>query len=181
MTRPVRTPAKPPRPPRADGKRDTGRPTKFTPEITTQLLAVVAQGNWRKTACAVVGIDAVTLWQWIQKGKAEASGPYRDFLHELIRVEGGAEKKVVDDWVRQSRTDWRAGAAFLALRYKSRWGQPAKVELSGPDGQPLRVQHTHALDLTRLNDEDLRTLYEIAQRARPPLQVTAQEADAPTD
>ena len=171
MTRPVRTPAKPPRPPRADGKRDTGRPTKFTPEITTQLLAVVAQGNWRKTACAVVGIDAVTLWQWIQKGKAEASGPYRDFLHELIRVEGGAEKKVVDDWVRQSRTDWRAGAAFLALRYKSRWGQPANVQ----------VKHTHALDLTRLNDADLRTLYAIAQRAQPLLQVTAQEADAPTD
>jgi len=180
MTRPPQ-----PRPLRQrypDGPRNTGRPTKFTPEMTARFLAVIAQGNWRTTACSVVGINKVTLWQWLQKAKAETAGPYRDFLDELVRLEGQVEAKVVENWVTATRTDWRAGQAFLALRWTRRWGQPTKVELSTPDGKPLQVEHQHRLDLSRLSDADLLQLREIAQRAQPvPLQITSTTHDALPD
>ena len=46
-----------------------GRPTKLTPELREEIVELLKAGNYIKTACAVVGINKTTFYQWLKKGK----------------------------------------------------------------------------------------------------------------
>jgi hypothetical protein len=61
--------------------------------------------------------------------------------------------------------DWRAALAYLERRHPGRWRRQQTTELVGRDGGPIRAHHTTGIDLSRLSDEELALLEELAGRA----------------
>lgn len=59
---------------------DMGRPSKLTPTSRQQILAAISAGQTEQTACGLARISRKTLWEWLQKGEGQSSGPYREFF-----------------------------------------------------------------------------------------------------
>jgi len=53
---------------------------------------------------------------------------------------------------------------MLKARNPKRYRESMKHEMSGPDGGPIQTQGTHAIDLTKCSEDELRLLQGIAAR-----------------
>lgn len=116
----------------------TGEP-KFTAELRQKIVAVVARGNFRDTACATAGISSRTLRTWlsyaanpglIPPGHHAAHDDYLQFERELEQAEAEAEVAIVDGMTEAAKKDWRASAWLLEHRASKRWGYKAQVEFT---------------------------------------------------
>lgn len=112
-----------------------GRRSKYTPEIVERICSVLADGNTRRTAAAVVGIDENTLLRWIHR--------HADFAERVKTAEQEAVRRNVAIIQRAAERTWQAAAWWLERRFPDEFGQRPKqaIELSGPEGGP--VQHEH--------------------------------------
>ena len=54
-------------------------------------------------------------------------------------------------------------AMIFWLKTRARWKEPARVEVTGADGGPVKTQAAHA-DLSGLSDEDLALLAALAEK-----------------
>jgi hypothetical protein len=61
--------------------------------------------------------------------------------------------------------DWRAALSYLERRHPTRWRRHQVTELTGKDGGPIRTEQGPALDLSKLNDDELQRLEELCERA----------------
>lgn len=127
-------------------KRKRGRPTKLTPELIERVAGVVRVGNYLDTAARYCGIDKVTFYSWMKRGHAQRSGIFRDFLNALEEAQAAADVRDHAHIAKASQKDWRAAAEHLRLRNQSRYNR-SSMEVSGPDGQPVQVQHTAKVEL----------------------------------
>ena len=60
-----------------------GRKTKLTPERQEKILDCVRIGMSNKAAAQMAGISEKTLYNWIECGEKDASGPFFEFLKSL--------------------------------------------------------------------------------------------------
>ena len=60
-----------------------GRKTKLTPERQEKILDCVRIGMSNRAAAQVAGISEKTLYNWIECGEKDASGPFFDFWESL--------------------------------------------------------------------------------------------------
>ena len=60
-----------------------GRKTKLTPERQEKILDCVRIGMSNRAAAQVAGISEKTLYNWIECGEKDASGPFFEFLKSL--------------------------------------------------------------------------------------------------
>jgi len=78
-------------------KRAQGRPSKFTPEVKSQLLNLIEDCTPIKTACAIVGIGQSTFATWKAQAATEGEeGEFARFFCEVSRARGIAEKNLID-------------------------------------------------------------------------------------
>ena len=110
------------------------------PNVRNLLLASLRAGATLKMAALAAGIDRVTLWRWIKRGKKAKSGKYRAFLRELIQASAMGGVRNVTCISRAAARDWRAAAWMLERRYPRDYGKREKVELTGKDGKPIQTQ-----------------------------------------
>jgi hypothetical protein len=105
---------------------ETGRPPLATPELVASLVACIADGNFRETAAALVGISPRTLSRWMAKGKKDPDGPYGHVYSAIVRAEGtaegGAVKRICD------AGDAEGGSVdhlkwWLERKFPERWGR----------------------------------------------------------
>lgn len=141
------------------------RPTKLTAGVRDRIVQAIRTGNYAEPSARAAGVAPSTYYRWLARGEREQAGIYRDF-HDAVRLaEAEAEVHAVAILRRAMSEDWRAGLAYLERRYPARWRRQTSTELSGPDGGPIRTQRAHALDLTRLSDEELAQLERLYERA----------------
>ncbi len=57
-------------------RRRPGRPSKLTPQTMALILAAIKCGAPNKVACAAAGIGESTLYQWLEKAKADPDSDY---------------------------------------------------------------------------------------------------------
>ncbi len=143
------------------------RPTKLTPETQERILKAVRAGNYAEAAARSAGIAPSTFYRWMERGTSEPDGPHRELHDAVRRAEAEAEVHAVAVVRRAMSEDWRAAMAYLERRHASRWRKHTSTELTGKDGGPIRAENTPSLDLSRLNDEELRILEEMMARATP--------------
>ena len=48
-----------------------GRPEKLTPKLQDDIVKVIRSGNYIETACAFVGINKTTFYDWLKRGARE--------------------------------------------------------------------------------------------------------------
>lgn len=101
-----------------------GRPTKFTPEVTSKILAAIRGGNYIETAAAWAGVDKVTIYDWLKQGAAQDTGKFRDFSNAVAEALAHAEIADVN-YVGEAakKGDWRAAAWRLERRNPKKWGR----------------------------------------------------------
>lgn len=119
-----------------------GRPNKLTQETIKKLEQAIALGATYEDACRYAGINYETFRRWMRRGEQAKSGEYREF-HERIR---DAESRATIGWLAKieaaaNNGSWKAAAWKLERRYPDRYGRSVqRVEVSGPDGEPVRVE-----------------------------------------
>jgi hypothetical protein len=73
-----------------------GRPTKMTPEITTQIGDNIALGLTYSLAAESAGITYKTFNIWLNKGKTEKSGKYFQFYRYIQKRNADAAKALLE-------------------------------------------------------------------------------------
>lgn len=129
------------------GKGQPGAPTKLTEDLIRQLDAIVDYQWSVADACIKVGIHPATGHRYKVQGEQDIESgatdtPHARFCEVIARVgqkrreeAGGVLRAVMSDDAAKGSD--RVNAAGTILRLDS----ASRVELSGPDGTPIQVQH----------------------------------------
>ena len=147
-------------------ERPIGRPTLYRPELCDQIIAAMGEGLSVEAAAAKVGISVRSLYYWqeehpefmqsIQEGRIRALLWWEQRALEMAQGKPGSAQIV-----------------SLGLRNRSRaasgWVDTNKVELSGPNGDPMQHEVVPSLDLKVLTDDELAELEALLLKANPQL------------
>lgn len=103
-----------------------GHPSTLTdPDKVSLLLASIADGNYRETACRAAGIPKQTLYNWLKLAE-QGNEAAKTFSDALEKAEAQAEQEMVG-CVRQAAKAgpqfWAAGMTFLERKAPDRWGK----------------------------------------------------------
>lgn len=157
------------------------RPTKLTPELQDEIIKVIRSGNYIETACAYVGINKSTFYDWLKRGAREkdrlaknprakvrkSEKPFVDFSNAIEKALAHAEIRDVAIIGKAAEENWQAAAWRLERKFPDRWGRKDKyaLEHSGKDGGPIETSHTEELDLSNLTDKELEQLEKIIAKS----------------
>lgn len=122
-----------------------GRPTKLTPEVQQRIVQAIQMGATYELACKYGGVSYDAFNEWRNKGDAASTGVYRQFCDAINDAEG----KAAVSWlakIEKAATDgaWQAAAWKLERRYPHDYGKQVQ-EISGPNGNPVPIQHIMAV------------------------------------
>ena len=144
------------------------RPSKLSESVQGRIVQAIRAGNYGEQACRAAGISPSTYYRWLERGAEQTNGSYRDFHDAVRQAEAEAEVHAVAIVRRAMADDWRAAITYLERRYPARWRRQQTTELVGGDGGPIRTETSKAIDLKELNDEELRFLASLYERAAKP-------------
>ena len=113
------------------------RPTKLRADLQESFLDGLKLGLTHKLAAQRAGLGESTYYSWIAKGREAKSGLYREFLDEVMRVEGEAAGELLTQIGQHSKDDWRAAAWILERRHPDDYGK--RTELTGKAGGPMQL------------------------------------------
>lgn len=115
--------------------RAKGRPTKFTHDVRTRIIAAIRNGNTYEASANYGGISYDSLRGWLNRGEDEAEGEFFEFFNAIKKAEAEAEVESVA-LIRRSAQDgqWQAAAWFLERRKPSDWGRRDRHEITGANG-----------------------------------------------
>jgi len=134
-------------------KRRRGRPPKLTPEVQQKIVETLTLGNYRSTAARAAGVSYSAFQEWMRKGEKARKGAHRDFFNAVRAIETQTEVIVVGDLLLKAKKDPKLAKWWLAHRHPKRWGdnRPQKVELTGKDGGPLKIEDARSALIERLD------------------------------
>ncbi len=119
-----------------------GRKTKLNDARVKKVVDGISAGLPYDTACALAGITYQTFLNWMRAGEAAESGKFFEFFEEVKKAEAIAEAVHIKN-IKKAGNDgiWQADAWMLERRHPEKWGrrEQIKQEISGPEGEPLKV------------------------------------------
>lgn len=139
------------------------RPTKFTPELAAKILQLVETGCFASVAAQAVGLSPATFHRWVQRGKAQRRGQFRDFCDGLTRARAKARGRMVTIVSLAAEQDWRAAAYYLERTDPKRWGRRDKLAVDGQLRHKVERQRVKP-DLSVLSDEELEAYHRILEK-----------------
>ena len=139
---------------------------KLTADLQNKLCAQIADGMNKIDACAVVGIDRKTLYNWLKKGAAKETERYTDFYNayqlavqssyqSLVRQVLGGDSQVrteldadgnVIKTVRTETRSWRQAAWLLEKRFPHLFGEQTETPPT-PNETPQLPNYTALIAL----------------------------------
>lgn len=160
----VRKKQRPKAPGLPTGKGNGGR-TLWTAPRRKTIIEGVRKGHYRKTVALTVSVDERTIKRWVADGRQNLDqvhegkvkiNTYGQWVLDLDAAEAEAEIEALDiviNVARDSKADARvrvqAAQWYLERKHPKRYGIQ-RLEISGPDGGPLKIDARSAL-LDRLN------------------------------
>lgn len=119
-----------------------GRKSKYTPEVVERITQAIRNGMTYELACQYAGISHETFYRWMNE-KAEFSAAVKEAEGAGAMTWLEAIQKAAD------RGEWTAAAWKLERRYPQLYGRRV-VDAN------VKAQ----IDVTKLSDDELRTLIE---------------------
>ena len=99
-----------------------GRPSKYSPERAEIVLEALRNGNAKKTAAALAGVDNATIARWAIRSA--------DFALAIQKAEADAEAShVANIQAEATAGTWTASAWWLERRRHQDWGRVDRVEI----------------------------------------------------
>jgi len=120
------------------------RPAKLTPEVQRLIVEAVKAGNYMETAAQYANIGVSTFYRWMAEGEgSKAPKKQREFREAVMQARAQAEVRNVT-LIQQAANDgsWQAASWFLERSFQNKWGRTGKVELTGANGDALKVEIT---------------------------------------
>lgn len=130
-----------------------GQQTKLTQEVQELIVSALRAGNYQETAARFAGISKPTFYRWMERGESEAEEDqkYRDFRDAVEKAKAVGEVldlKVINDAAQDG--SWQAAAWKLERKFPHKWGRMVRAEVSGVDGQAIKVEVDAKTELKRL-------------------------------
>jgi hypothetical protein len=148
-----------------------GRPTSLTSDLAQVIAASIADGATFDAAMAAAGVHPSTGYRWLSEGSSDTGGKqFREFREAVTRARAKAELAMTAAVVQDARGGavvkhvtrvWRNGTKeeekqyappngrvaleWLARMEPSRWARKTGIEVSGPGGAPVQVEHREVL------------------------------------
>ena len=107
---------------------NVGRPSTLTPEVQAKIVEAVKAGNYKHVAAAYAGVPRGTFFQWMDRGRRQKTGRYKDFYDAITEAEAIAESNNVVTIALASKNDWKASAWLLERSKRTRWGAHISVD-----------------------------------------------------
>lgn len=141
-----------------------GRPTKLTPELQAEMVNIIRVGNYVETACAYVGLNKSTFYDWLKRGARELDrikqNPkarirkeeeiFVEFSNAIKKAEAEAEARDVLIIGKAAETQWQAAAWRLERRLPKKWGRSRPYqEDEDRDSKVIQI-----IELKRNEDQD---------------------------
>lgn len=139
-----------------------GRPDKLTDAVANQIVEDIREGVPMRWAAVRAGIDETTLHRWMARGAAELQDgteeeraeqeKFRQFCQRvfLARAELVREAVVVKRrhlLHKNPKISGPASTFVLTQMFSSDFSSKASVELSGPDGKAVSLQHSGRVEV----------------------------------
>lgn len=126
-----------------DGRKELGRPTRLTKELTSKIAKHVEDWLPFEQACLLCDIPERYFYRWKEYGerdeKAEKTSLFTDFCQEIKKAEAKAEEAALKS-IRIGENNWQAKAWLLERRHHDRYGRRIVNEMVGKDGGAIRVE-----------------------------------------
>jgi len=123
-------------------KSNAGRKTKLNDVRLKKVVDGITAGLPYDTACALAGIHYTTFLNWMKRGEKDKTGEFFKFFEEVKKAEAIAESVHIKNIKDAGKSGvWQADAWMLERRHPEKWGrrEQIKQEISGPEGEPLKV------------------------------------------
>ena len=120
------------------------------------LIEAAERGAPQAAGCEYAGNVPRTLQLWrVTHDALDPGADHQDDALRLIRffrqfdaARSRVKIDLIGSWADAGRSDWRAAQAFLARRYPSEWGDPARrIEVSGPGAGPVEIELTPVAEI----------------------------------
>lgn len=107
----------------------------LTPELTERIASLIESGNFPDIAAKACGISPATYRNWIKRGEGRdrnnpSSPEYVTFSNRMREAEALAESQYVKLVKDGSVKDPSLALKFLSRRFKDRWSETVKHEVS---------------------------------------------------
>jgi hypothetical protein len=169
-----------------------GRPTSFTPDTRSKIIAAVSQGNTLSASALMSNISDQTLRNWLKSGEQEEHGEYAEFALAIKQAQAKAEMAsvegiraaaqggaVVEQTTTVTEHTTKNGTKVTTTRTVERFAQPQwqaaafMLERRNPQqwGRHDRVTNTnYNFDLENLSDEQFELFDQLTnQGVEPPV------------
>lgn len=103
--------------------------TKLTPEVQEKICEILREGNPRRTAAILAGIDERTFQRWMAAGE-KGKKPFDAFVVAVKKAEEEAVRKHVAVITKAAEKNWQAAAWWLERRYPADFGKKDNIDLS---------------------------------------------------
>lgn len=112
------------------GEKETGRPSKFTPERRAAIIQAIADRIPYEYAATANGISEETLYEWLRIGKRHyddgIDSEYTKFSEEIKRAEYKRIKEHADN-ISSHVEKWQGDAWMLERRWHKHYGPNAQL------------------------------------------------------
>lgn len=131
-----------------------GRPSKLTEATIRRLEQAIRLGATYAQACTYAGIGYSTFREWMNAGKRARRGRARELVERIERAEAEAAIALLAK-IEQAANNgtWQAAAWKLERRYPEAYGR-RRVEFSGPEGGPVRVEGRYEIARAMMDDPE---------------------------
>lgn len=153
-----------------------GRPSKLTDALQAQLCDHVDKCNSLEDAAALCGLERSTVFRWMQKGREQSRGRYRDFFNAIEAAKAGRRKKFAATMLTHGFKHWQALAWLAERTDPERFGLRIKVQVNEElerildklQRQLTPQEYERALEAISQPDDSSEALGEDSSIQRPP-------------
>ncbi|NJK31118.1 MAG: hypothetical protein HC927_01195 [Deltaproteobacteria bacterium] len=138
-------------------------------------MALLRQGNYRKTAAVAAGLSPMYVYRVAERAERRPRGGVGELFRRILEAEAEWETEQVRR-LGQSE-DWRCQLALLERRVPEHWAPQGKLELSHKGSVDLRSSLDAVADLSK-DDEARQALATLAERTAAQV---ARAIEAPAD
>jgi hypothetical protein len=124
------------------------RPTKLSPAVLEKVCEGVRLGMSYERASARVGISDATLRNWVKRDE-EGVRAYAGVVEALQKARADGETRLLARIVKAAEEDWKAAAWILERRHPESYARIERREVSGPNGDPMKLEVSSWADLVR--------------------------------
>ena len=149
---------------------------KLSDDVIEAVADAIRSGASIDTAARFSGLHRATYHRWMQEGRdaMRGDGPVPEALAMQVKFVEAMEVALAEFKVKltgeiyaHGKENWTALAWLLERRFPDEFGRRARLEHANADGQPFRITPTPVFDPDKLSDEELATMIELVEKARP--------------